>query len=100
MASPSVSILNSYSAPGAKGSFVVGPGGFTATEGCTFKTRIDLPASPGFVKAYRLVMSNRASPRGDPKFGPEAWCDIDILFSSGCSAPDLAHVISQAVFHI
>src|SRR2546426_11430604 len=21
-------------------------------------------------------------PRGNPKFGPEAWCDIDILFSS------------------
>src|SRR5438477_5676914 len=36
MASPSVSILISYSAPGAKGSFVVGPSGFTAKDGCTF----------------------------------------------------------------
>jgi|SRR5262249_13404972 len=23
-------------------------------------------------------MSNRASPRGNPKFGPEAWCDMAI----------------------
>src|SRR5437867_4347015 len=43
MASPSVSILSSYNAPGAKGSLVVGPGGFTATDGCTFKISIDLP---------------------------------------------------------
>jgi hypothetical protein len=30
--SPSVSILSSYTASGAKGSVVVGPGGFTPTE--------------------------------------------------------------------
>src|SRR5215469_11236416 len=81
MASPSVSILNSYSAPGAKGSVVVGPGGFTPTDGCTLKTSIDLPGSPGLGNAYKSVRSNRASPRGNPKLGPEAWCDISILLS-------------------
>ena len=50
-ASPFVSILNSYDAVGAKGSRVVGPGGFTTAEGWTFMIRIDLPASPGFGKA-------------------------------------------------
>ena len=70
-ASPSVSILSSYSASGAKGSAVVGPGGFTTADGCTFMIRIDLPASPGLGKAYRSVKSRRASPCGNPQSGPE-----------------------------
>jgi hypothetical protein len=55
----------------AKGSAVVGPGGFTPTEGCIFIIRIDVPALPGFGKAYRSVRSRRASPWGKPKSGPE-----------------------------
>src|SRR5205807_10280025 len=70
-ASPFVSILSSYSASGAKGSVVVRPGGFTTADGCTFITRTDLLASPGLGKAYRSVKSRRASPRGNPKSGPE-----------------------------
>jgi hypothetical protein len=31
----------------------------------------------------RSVMSNRASPRGNPKLGPEAWCDIIIQRGTG-----------------
>src|SRR5262249_22524116 len=100
MTSPLVSILSSYSAPGAKGSLVVGSGEFKANDGCTFKTIIDLAGSPDLVKAQRSVMSNRASPRGNPKLGPEAWCDIGILLSADTLPPDLADVISQAVFHI
>src|SRR5437899_2395967 len=43
-------------------------------------------------------MSNRASPRGNPKLGPEAWCDIVFsLFKR--SALELPDVISQAVFN-
>src|SRR5215467_6966441 len=86
MASPSVSILNSYNAPGAKGSVVVRPGGSNEKDGCTFRTSIDLPGSPGLGNAYRSVMSKRASPRGNPKSGPEAWCDIYTLISSEARA--------------
>ena len=49
----------------------LGGGGFTTADGCTFITRIDLPASPGLGKAYRSVKSRRASPRGNRKSGPE-----------------------------
>src|SRR5215469_1348632 len=70
-ASPSVSILSSYSALDAKGSRVVGPGGFSAADGCTFMIRIDLPLSPGLGKAYKSVKSSLASPWGNPKSGPE-----------------------------
>src|SRR5262245_44931612 len=70
-ASPFVSSLNSYSACGAKGSGVVGPGGRATADGCTFITRIDLLVLPGLGKAYRSVKSRRASPRGNPKSGPE-----------------------------
>src|SRR4029077_8441718 len=100
MASPFVSTLISYNAPGAKGSRVVGATGFTAIDGCTLKMMIDLLRSPGLLKAYRSVMSNRASPRGNPKSGPEAWCDIVHPRFFRRSAPDLADVISQAVFHV
>src|SRR5438094_8893112 len=86
MASPSGSTLTSYRAPGANGSVVVGPGGFKAKDGCTLRTIIDLAGSSGLVKAYRSVMSNRASPRGNPKLGPEAWCDIGTLFLETPSA--------------
>src|SRR5215470_6869675 len=65
MTSPLVSILSSYSAPGAKGSLVVGSGEFKVNDGCTLRTIIDLAGSPDLVKAYRSVMSNRASPRGN-----------------------------------
>ena len=70
-ASPSVSILSSYNASGENGWAVVGPGGFTTADGCTFMIRIDLSASPGFGKAYKSVRSRRASPCGKPKSGPE-----------------------------
>src|SRR5262249_47550193 len=50
-ASPSVSTLISYNAPGAKGSFVVGSGESNLKEGCTLRTIIDLSGSPGLVKA-------------------------------------------------
>src|SRR5215831_8498441 len=39
-ASPSVSTLSSYNASGENGSAVVGPGGFTTADGCTFMIRI------------------------------------------------------------
>ena len=71
IASPSVSILSSYSASGAKGSTVVGPAGFSPADGCTFMIRMDFPASPGFGNAYRSVKSSRASPWGKLKSGPE-----------------------------
>ena len=70
-ASPFVSILSSYSASGANGSAVVGPGGVSTTDGWAFMIRIDLPASRGLGKAYRSVKSKRASARGNPKLGPE-----------------------------
>ena len=54
MASRSVSSWNSYSAPGANGSDIVGPGGFTPRDGCTFKIRIDLPGSPGLGNAIEI----------------------------------------------
>lgn len=57
-----VSILSSYAASVANGSSLVGPAGFTPTDGCTFMIRIDLPASPGLGKAYKSVRSRRASP--------------------------------------
>src|ERR1700738_938681 len=114
-ASPSVSILNSYSASGEKSSAVVGPGGFTAAEGCTFMIRIDLRGSPGLGKAYRSVKSRRASPCGNPKSGPEEWGDMDRLLlcslqTSSCEAPnysfdgpsaaELTHVVSQPIFNV
>src|SRR5580693_9926220 len=71
IASPSVSILSSYSASGAKGSLVVGPGGFSPKDGCTFIIKMDLLESPGFGNAYRSVKSNRASPLEKLKSGPE-----------------------------
>src|SRR6266478_530751 len=86
MASPFVSILISYSAPGAKGSVVVDSGESNLKDGCTLRTIIDLEESPGLVKTKRSVMSNRASPRGNPKLGPEAWCDIGTLFLETPSA--------------
>src|SRR6266702_4664324 len=79
MASPSVSILNSYSASGENGSAVVGPGGFTPADGCTFMIKIDLSAFSGLGKAYKSVRSRRASPCGKLKSGPEKWCDMDLL---------------------
>src|SRR5712692_10263608 len=100
MASPSVSTLNSYSAPGAKGSLVVGPGGFTATDGCTLKTSIDLqgPLAWGTHK-------DRSCPSGHPRGETQNWdrrhgvtSISSLLFRR--LAPDLADVISQAVFHI
>src|SRR5437016_7594552 len=63
-ASPSVSIFSSYNASGAKGSVVVGPGGFSPADGWTFIIRMDFPVSPGLGKAYRSVKSSRASPLG------------------------------------
>ena len=45
-------------------------------------------------------MSNRASPRGDPKLGPDAWCDICILAVVTCLLPEFADVVSQSVFDI
>jgi DNA-binding SARP family transcriptional activator len=45
---PSVSILSSYSASGAKGSVVLGPGGFALADGCTSMIRIDLPGPPAW----------------------------------------------------
>src|SRR6266851_4853962 len=60
MASPSVSILSSYNASGAKGAVVVGPGRFSPADGWTLIIRIDFPASPGLGKAYRSVKSSRA----------------------------------------
>jgi hypothetical protein len=50
----SVSILSSYSASGAKGSVVVGPGWTSAADGCRFIVRIDLPGSPGLGKPGRV----------------------------------------------
>src|SRR5438445_732429 len=44
-------------------------------------------------------MSSRASPRGNPKLGPEAWCDIYVLPSSDLT-PELTDVKAQAVLHI
>ncbi len=58
-ASPSVSILNSYNASGANGSAVVGPGGFSPTDGCRFMIRIVLQTCPGLGKTYRSVRSSR-----------------------------------------
>ena len=58
-------------ASGAKGSVVVGPGGLSPSDGCTFMIRMDFPVSPGFGKAYRSVKSSRASPCGKLKSGPE-----------------------------
>src|SRR5882672_12022852 len=45
-------------------------------------------------------MSNRASPRGNPKFGPDAWCDICILALVMCLLPELADVVSQSILDI
>src|SRR6266850_2485149 len=45
-------------------------------------------------------MSNRASPRGKSKLGPEAWCDIWIFLFVRSLATDLADVVSQTVFYI
>src|SRR5215475_12003497 len=75
-ASPFVSILSSYNASVAKGSAVVV---FESTpqDGCTSMIRIDLPAPPGLGNANRSVKSSRASPWGNPKLGPEKWCDMD-----------------------
>src|SRR5215831_11247299 len=98
MRSPLVSISSSYSAPGAKGSLVVGSGEFKANDGCTLRTIIDVAGSPGSVKAYRSVMSNRASPRGNPKLGPEAWCDIWILLSEFYSALAISVLFLHALY--
>ena len=80
-ASPLVSILSSYSASGANGSAVVGPRGFSPTDGCRFMIKIDLPASPGFGKASRSVRSRRASPMGEHRVG------IGIMVRHRSSAP-------------
>src|SRR6266446_5386101 len=45
-------------------------------------------------------MSNRASPRGNPKLGPDAWCDICILALVRCLLPEFADVVSQSIFDI
>src|SRR4029077_8446220 len=45
-------------------------------------------------------MSSRASPRGNPKLGPEAWCDIYVLPSFRRVTPELTDVIAQAILHI
>src|SRR5882762_11705380 len=45
-------------------------------------------------------MSSRASPRGKPKLGPDAWCDISILARMICLLPELADVVSQSIFDI
>src|SRR5438128_11962858 len=50
-ASPFVSILISYTAPGLKGSLVVGFGESNLKDGCTLKIRIDLLGFPGLVNA-------------------------------------------------
>src|SRR6267378_454473 len=44
-------------------------------------------------------MSNRASPRGNPKLGPEAWCDMKFSFLR-CLTTKLADVISQSRFDV
>src|SRR5258708_23420843 len=75
-ASPSVSILSSYSVSGENGSAGGGPGGSTTADGGTFLTPIDLPASPGFGKAYRSVKLRHAASPGNPKAGPEEWLQI------------------------
>src|ERR1700730_3580351 len=45
-------------------------------------------------------MSNRASPRGDPKLGPDAWWDICILAVVTCLLAEFADVVSQSVFDV
>jgi hypothetical protein len=55
---------------GCEGSNMVGPRGSKLTEGCTFRIRIDLCASPGLGKANRSVKSSLASPCGKPNCGP------------------------------
>src|ERR1700704_449246 len=45
-------------------------------------------------------MSSRASPRGDPKLGPDAWWDICILAVVTCLLPEFADVVSQSVFDV
>src|SRR6266853_629614 len=103
-ASPSVSILNSYSPSGAKGSVVVGPGGFTKADGCTFIIRIDLRGSPGLGKAYRSVRSRRASVSSR-----EAKVRTGIMVRHGSTTPlisisgraaELTHVVSQPIFNV
>src|ERR1051326_2611984 len=45
-------------------------------------------------------MSSRASPRGNPKLGPEAWCDIYLLPSPRRLTAELTNVVAQAVLYI
>ena len=61
---------------------------------------IDLLASPGTGIKDAVCCINRGSPRGNPKFGPEAWCDIRDFPLLGSLTPDLPDVIPQALFDI
>jgi len=56
--------LSSYMPPARKGMAVLGPGGFTPSDGCTFMIRIDFGGIPSLGKAYISVRSRRAS-RGE-----------------------------------
>jgi hypothetical protein len=54
----------------------------------------------GIASRLQFASRNHASPCGNPKSGPEAWCDGRILPSSDRLAPDLSDVIPQALFDI
>jgi len=53
-----------YIASGAKGTAVLGPGGFTPSDGCTFMIRIDLAASPGLGEGIQVSKIESGVPMG------------------------------------
>src|SRR6516165_8716329 len=77
--SPLVSILSSYSAPGAKGSLVVGSSDCKANDGCTLRTIIDLAGSFGLVR-HR----DRSCPTEHPRAETQSW-DLRRGVTSGFS---------------
>jgi hypothetical protein len=62
-----VSILNGYSAPSLKGSFVVGPGGFTTPRWMYIQIRIDLSGSRGFGERIEIGHVESGIPAGKRK---------------------------------
>src|SRR5580658_6210933 len=99
IASPSVSILISYNAPGAKGSVVVCPGGFTEKDGCTLKTSIDLAGVAWLEERVEVGHVQAGIPVGEPEIGTGGMVrHLSPRFTH--AQPHLTDVVTQAIFCI